>query len=353
MAFDTEEFKRLASENGRSVSCKIEVGGETYYDNRILKFDFTDVTHGDYFTIGTTCSNEFSFTVVDYVEPALYTAVRPYISFDGGGAWFGLGVFFVARRLFRGRYATLVCYDKMNDLKEPLSGNVQGSVSSRADTLLAEVCRQGGITFSGICESFTTYLPHPRTTLREIIGYIAALHCACAKFDKNGNLVFIKYSEYSEISAEILRAKNCMKIRRYITRAEVKGLRSTNDLDTLRWGGTERFTTLEIFNPFMTQAVLNSIGEKLSRLYFYGAEVEMQGLPYLEAGHFIRLEDTDGSLTPIVISEIKYHYDGGLTATLVSKNKADTDPGVSKSEFERAVADIWEKINILKQTLGN
>ncbi len=348
MEIDLEQFKQLATENGRMVSCKIEVGSETYYDNRILKFDFTDVTHGDYFTIGTACSNELSFTVVDYVEPALNTKVRAYISFNNSGQWFQLGLFYVARRLFRGRYATLVCYDKMNDLNVPLVGNVQSSVSSRADTLLAEVCRQGGITFSGTCESFVTYLPHPSTTLREIIGYIAALHCACAKFDRSGNLVFIKYSE---MPTEILHAKNCMKIKRYITRAEIKGLRSTNDLDTLRWGGTERFTTLELYNPFMTQAVLNSLGAKLGELYFYGAEVEMQGLPYLEAGHFIQLEDTDGSLTPIVISEIKYHYDGGLTATLFSKNKEDSDPGVSKSEFEKTVADIREAVNKLKRTL--
>lgn len=342
MEFNMEQFKQLASDNGRRVNCKIIVGNETYYDSRILKFDFTDVAHGDYFTVGTACSNEFSFTVVDYVEPELHTKVRAFISFDGGITWFLLGAFYVARRLFRGRYATLVCYDKMNELNVPLPGNVQSSVSSRADTLLGEVCRLAGITFSGTCQSFRTHLPPPSTTLREIIGYIAALHCACAKFNRNGELVFIKYSE---MPTEILHAKNCMHIRRYITRAEVKGLRALNDLDTLVYGGKDRFTTLEIHNPFMTQELLNSIGERLGELYFYGAEVEMQGLPYLESGNFILLEDADGSLTPIVISEIKYHYDGALTAKLYSKNKEDSDPEVRRSEFEKAIGDIWEKFN--------
>lgn len=345
MEFDMESFKQLASDNGRQISCKIQVGNEVYYDDSILKFDFTDVTHGDYFTVGTTCSNEFSFTVMDYVEPALHTSVYAYISFDGGLNWFRLGIFYVAKRYFRGRYATFVCYDKMSDLNVTLAGNVPSSASGHADTLLAEVCRQGGITFNGTCGSFKTYLPHPSTTLREIIGYIAALHCACAKFDRNGELIFIKYSE---MPTEILHAKNCMKIRRYITRAEIKGLRSTNDLDTLRWGSRDRFTTLEIYNPYMTQEVLSSIGEQLSELYFYGAEVEMQGLPYLEAGRFILLEDADESLTPIVISEIKYHYDGGLTAKLFSRNKEDADPEVKRSEFEKTVADILEMINQLK-----
>lgn len=340
-----ESFKQSASENGRQVSCKIYVGSEIYLQKRILKFDFTDVTHGDYFTIGTTCSNEFSFTVTDYNEPALHTAVQPYISFDGGAQWLRLGIFYVAKRYIRGNYATFVCYDKMRDLNVPLSGLVQSSVSGHADTLLAEVCRQGGITFNGTCESCATYLPRPSTTLREIIGYIAALHCACAKIDRSGELVFISYSE---MPTEILHAKNCTHIRRYITRAETKGVRAHNDLDVLHYGGKDRFTTLEIYNPFMTQARLNAIGENLGGLYFYGAEVEMQGLPYLEAGRFILLEDADESLTPIVMSEIKYHYDGGLTAKLFSKNKDDTDPEVTRSEFEKTIGDLWETISQLK-----
>lgn len=341
---DLEKFKQLASENGRRINCRIDIENKSYYDSKILKFDFTDVTHGDWFTIGTTCANEFSFTIIDYDEFPLYAPVCPYICFDNGYEWYPLGKFFVTRRLFRGSYATLVCYDKMNELDVPLKDNVHVSISSKADTLLAEVCRQAGIVFNGVCESFRTYLPPPATTLRQIIGYIAMLHCACAKFDHNGKLVFRKYSE---MPTEILHAKNCMHIRRYITRAETKGLRCANGLETLVYGGKDRFTTLELSNPFMTQEILNSIGENLGELHFYGAEVEMQGLPFLESGDFIQLEDEDGSLTPIVMSEIKYHYDGALTATLYSKNKEHSDPEVRRSEFEKAIGDIWEKINSL------
>lgn len=344
MADASAEFKQLAAANGRHIQCKIEVGNSTYFDDGILKFDFTDVAHEDWFTVGTTCANEFSFTVTDYEEAELHTVVRPYISFDGGTEWFQLGKFYVARRLFRGRYATFVCYDKMQDLNVPIEGNLHVSVSSKADTLLSAVCSQAGIVFNGVCESLKTYLPHPSTTLRQIIGYIAALHCACAKFDHNGKLVFRKYSE---MPTEILHAKNCTHIRRYITRAEVKGLRSNNGLDTLVYGGKDRLTTLELDNPFMTQEALNSIGERLGALHFYGAEVEMQGLPFLESGNFILLEDEDDSLTPIVMSEIKYHYDGALTAKLYSKNKENNDPEVKRSEFEKAIGDIWEKINKL------
>ena len=343
MAEASEKFKRLATANGRHVQCRIEVGALTYYDDKLLKFEYTDVTHDEWFTIGTTCANEFSFTVVDYAEHELHTCVRPYISFDGA-EWFQLGVFYVARRLFRGRYATFVCYDKMEDLDVPVEGYLHVSISSRADLLLGAVCEQAGITFKGVCESIKTFLPPPSTTLRQIIGYIAALHCACAKFDHNGDLVFKKHEI---IPHDTLSADNCMHIRRNITYATISGLRVNNGLETLLYGGHNSLETVELYNPYMTQEILNKVGATLKALRFYGAEVEMQGLPFLESGDFIWLENADGIHAPIIMSEIKYHYDGSLTAKLYSKNKADHDDFVPRSEFEKAVGDIWEKLNSL------
>ena len=103
-----------------------------------------------------------------------------------------------------------------------------------------------------------------------------------------------------------------------------------------------------MYNPFMTQSTVNAVGKQLDALYFYGAEIEMQGLPFLESGEFIQLKNTDGSLTPIVMSEIRYHYDGALTAKLFSKNKFDSDPVVHLQKFENAISELWEYVHSLK-----
>lgn len=336
----TEQFKALALANGRTVSCRIDVGGKTYYDDRLLKFDLDDVTHPDWFTVGTACPNEFSFSVVYYEVPEVHTMVRPYIRF-GGSEWFPLGVFYIARRYIRGKYATFVCYDKMYDLNVELEQNFPASVYSYSDTLLNALCSQAGLSFSGSCAKYPTFRLTGKPTIRQLIGYIAALNCACAKIDRNGTLVFRKYTQ---MPTARISADNCFNITKNITRAGIGGLRVNTETKTLRYGEYTGLSVIDLYNPFMTQEIVNKLGKQLDPLYFYGAELDMQGLPFLNSGELIQLEDTDGSLTPIAISEIKYHYDGGLTAKLFSKNKNDNDPVVHRKEFEDALEALWEYV---------
>ena len=97
----SDNFKKLAQQNGRYVYCKINAGGTVFLDDRIIEFDFDDVIHPDRFTIGTTCANRFCFSVVYNDELEVHDEVKPYISFDGK-EWCPLGVFYVARRYVRG-----------------------------------------------------------------------------------------------------------------------------------------------------------------------------------------------------------------------------------------------------------
>ncbi len=337
----SEKFKELALANGRHVSCKIEVGDKIYYDDRILYFNLSDVTHPDWFTIGTTCSNEFSFKVIHYEKPELQTTVKPFISFDGK-EWFCLGIFYVSRRYVRGKYATFVCYDKMNSLGVPLSDEITDEEFSNTDTLLNAVCKQVGVKFSGNCAKHTAFKPKSDTTVRNVIGYIAALNCACAKIDKSGELVFKEYKQAPSEETQRLSVNNCFHVNRNITRAFIGGIRVNTGTEMLHYGESSGPSVVDITNPFMTQSVLNSLGKQLKPFRFYGAEIKMQGLPFLETGEFIQLENKNGSLTPLVISEIKYHYDGAFTAELFSKNKYVSDPPVGKQAFESEISKLWE-----------
>lgn len=340
MAELSSKFKQLALENGRNISCKIVAGGKTYYDDSIIKFDFDDIAHPDWFTIGTACPNEFSFTVRDSVEHAVHSKVRPYISFDGGMEWCPLGVFYMARRYFRGNYSTFVCYDKFYDLDVPFEHEYPPLTYTTAEETLGYACGQAGLTFKGSCVSYKMFGPSSPITLRQAIGYIAALNCANAKIDRNGDLVF---KEYTKMPAAQLSDNSCFSINLNITRAGISGLRVNTGKETLRYGEHAGMSMIDIYNPFMRQELVNTLGKRLDALYFYGGEIELRGLPFLEAGELIMLNE-NGVLTPISLSEIKYHYDGGLTAKLFSKNKSDADTVVHRQEFEDALAALWDYV---------
>ena len=337
----SDKFKKLALANGRHVSCKIELGNTVYYDDRLLSFNFHDVTHPDWFTIGTACPNEFSFTVRHTFEPNVHDEVRPYISFDGT-EWCPLGIFYIARRYFRGEYATFVCYDKMYDLDVSMEHEFPAFTVTPARKVLEAVCEEAGLVFDGNCVDYMVYGVEKPVTLRQVIGYIAALNCACAKIDRYGKLVF---KSYSKMPTARLSANNCFSISSNITRAGISGLRVNTGRTTLQYKEENSgLSMIELYNPLMRQDIVNTLGKQLDPLYFYGAEIEMQGLPFLEAGEFIMLEETDGTITPIVMSDIRYHYDGALTAKLYSRNKGNSDPVVHRQEFEDALAALWDYV---------
>lgn len=332
------ELKTFSKMSGRKISCKITTNTKTYYDDSLIKFDFDDIVHPDWFTIGTACSNEFTFTVRDSVEHPVHTEVHPFLSFNGGADWYPLGTFYMARRYFRGKYATFVCYDKMYDLDVDFTHEYPALTYTSAAETLGFVCGEAGLEFDGTCLDYYMYAPKKPVTLRQLIGYIAALNCACAKIDRYGKLVFKKYSG---MPTEQLSDANCFSITRNITRAGISGLRANTGTEVLRYGEYTGASMIDIYNPFMRQELVNTLGKQLDKLYFYGAEIEMQGMPFMETGELVMLNE-NGVLTPISISEIKYHYDGALTAKLFSKNKSDADTVVHKQEFEDALAAIWD-----------
>ncbi len=341
----SDRFKELAQANGRRVFCRIEAGQEVFLDDRITEFDFDDVAHPDWFTIGTTCANRFSFSVRYSGELGLHDTVRPYISFDGE-EWCPLGVFLIARRYIRGQYATIICYDKLYSLDMEYRTEITAPTDTAA--LLRDICTRYGLECSDFgFENKVTAIP-TGCTVRDMIGYIAAMNRADARIDRNGALVLRQFG----YKGFILPEKNCLSIRRNMAHSVFTCIKADTGEETLICGSGAEISTLELYNPLMTEKKLEELYKYFRSFSFYGAEIEMQGLPYIEAGDTITLEDK-GLLYQIVVSEIEYHYDGSLYATLYSKNRAYTDAAVHMDDLKKALEELKALLSAACQKYTN
>lgn len=335
----TERFKALAQDNGRHVYCKIEAGAQVFFDDRITGFELDDVAHPDWFTLGTTCANRFYFTARCSGGIEVNDAVRPYISFDGQ-EWCPLGVFYVARRYVRGANASIVCYDRFYGLDRSYSCGV--ALPCGADEILRDICEQYGITCAdcGMAHEVTA-LPE-NATVRDMIGYIAALNKACARFDRQGALT-LKTCDMTDFT---LYEKNCFDIARNMSRSVITCVKADTGDEELTAGSGAEISTLELYNPLMTSKRLNTLLSLLRPFVFYGADIEMQGLPFIEAGDTIRLSE-GGGIFPITVSEVEYRYDGGLTATLHSKNRSYADAVVHEDDLINALKSLESRLSAM------
>lgn len=334
----SDNFKALAQSNGRHVYCRIEAGSEVFLDDRIIEFDFDDVAHPDWFTLGTTCANRFYFKVKYNGELEVKEAVKPYISFDNE-EWCALGIFYISRRYVRGNYASIVCYDKMYSLDMEYVSAL--TLPTDTVSILSEVCEQAGLE----CEDTIISLAVgqiPVCTVRDMIGYLAGINRSCAKLDRSEKLVFKKVG----VGDSYIDEKNCMSIQRNMGRSVITCVKADTGNEVLVSGEGAEISTLEMYNPIMSQNRLDSIKSLFAPFSFYGADVEMQGLPYLEAGERVYLLEK-GLLYPLVASEIEYHYDGGLTAWLYSKNKTYSDAAEKMDDLEQLLKELKTSIGTM------
>lgn len=329
----SEDFLRLAQSSGRHVFCRIEAGTEVFLDDRILEFDFDDVVHPDWVTIGATCANRFSFSVRYDGELYVRDVVKPFISFDGE-EWCPLGVFFVARRYVRGNYASITCYDQMYSLDM----EYKSELSFPADTaaVLSEICARYGIECGEQGGSYQVDKIPDGCTVRDMIGYIAGLKRANAKMDRNGALVF---KTLTGVASFMLYDKNCWSIQRNMAASVITCLKAGTENGELVSGDGAEISTVEFYNPLMTKDRLDQIYHQLRPLSFYGADIEMQGMPFIESGDAIQLHEGK-LLYHLMVSEVEYHYDGGLSARLYSKNRSYSDAVVHTDDLKAAIEEL-------------
>lgn len=332
----SQKFKDLSRENGRHVYCRIEAGDEVFLDDRLLEFTFDDVTHPDWFTLGTTCANRFHFKARFSGELEVGAEVRPYISFDNE-EWCPLGIFYISRRYVRGDTISITAYDKMYSLD--IEYRYDGILPVTSDVLLADVCAKHGIEPLELGYGYKVEKLPSLCTARDMIGYIAGINRCCAKIDRYGRLVFKECGTVDSDEMDYISLNNCIDVQRNMTKSVVTALTAETDDGILYAGSGAEISTIQIYNPLMTQEILDGIRALMKNFSFYGADIVMQGQPHLESGESIRIYG-GGGYFQVMISEIEYHYNGALTATLYSRNKTYVDAVAHMDDLEEMLKSL-------------
>lgn len=324
----SDKFKRLAEENGRYVYCRIEADGEVFLDDRLIDFDFDDVVHPDWVTIGTVCANRFHFTARFNGELAVNAQVRPYVSFDNE-EWCPLGVFYISRRYVRGEVISVTAYDKMYSLDTEYV--YSGTLPTTSSAILKDICQKAELQAVDYGRDIAVEKLPAACTMRDMIGYIAGINFTNAKFDRYGRLCLKRANQNG--GNYFIDKKNCMDIRRNLTRSVITTLVVTTEDEEYRCGEGAELSTVEMYNPLVTEDMMTSLLSMLRISPFYGADIEMQGLPFLEAGEIASVL-VRGEIYAIYLSEIEYHYNGALTATVYSRNRTATDNPAYPDDLE-------------------
>lgn len=316
----TDKFRELATAGGRQPFCVIRAGEKTFLDDSIKSFQFQEVIFPEELTFGAACSGRFHFELETAENIPLSAEIRPYIGFgeySEDAELCPLGVFCISKRYRRRNSYSVTCYDRMYRLEDKYKSELAFPTTS--DKLLEEICEKYGLEFQGDAGINSCEKMPADESVRNILGYLAGLEGACAVFDRYGRLCFRKMTD----SGFRITRSNYASLDLKQDPMTVEKIEIDNGGDeVIEEGEGTKLGTYRIYDPFASQHTAKKLYTMYGGFTYYGLELDMQGLPFLEAGDIITVQnDCDDGLFTAVIGELNFTYNGSFWLTLSSKSK--------------------------------
>lgn len=347
----SSDLINAATLSGREISARISAAyysdnGSTlneiaFGDLEILDFEFDDIVGEEGFELGSAFPNKFTIRLKTDKSIPLDAVVKPFISFFPCGEEVALGEFYVMRRFRSKDCYTVTCYDKMYDL----NADYQSELSFPANIydVLGEICLDFGFIHNFPRNDSIVATKPDGVSYRDVIGYIAGIYGGCAKFSRDGILKLRKMEKCDFV----INPASYMKLTVKSDVSVVNKVSFTIGDTIFTAGNGPELTALTQENPFATQAAADSVYQLWKNYSYQGLELQMQGLPFLEAGDSIDvIDDCDGKPHNAIISGISYKYNGGFSAVLFSRsrNPLDIYNGETQYLIDKAAAELRRQL---------
>lgn len=361
-------FKEFLKRSDRTIDAKVIINEVEYTGSEIVEFEIDDsIASGDNLEIGTAISSGLTLTIRTSDTIPKNARVRPYIrlGFDlewmnaniewinaniswaeGYTEWLPLGEFYIDERKFSEGTWKFTCCDKLILANQSYETTLTFPATMNA--VLNDACTQLGVVIDSSLQINPAYMVpfNYDYTISEVIRYIAASHGACAKITKDGKLGFVKFGK-NDIPVDSVTPADYSGIShdgeiKTITRIVVT---YNDDGEYLEAGTGEEANTLNLYNPFITEAMLNAIYADLNGYSYKPYDMTWRCYPYLETGDRINVGyfETPAPVwdeVPIPWDNANFNWEGtGIFATVILNSKITFKGGLSGRLSAQAAAE--------------
>lgn len=159
------------------------------------------------------------------------------------------------------------------------------------------------------------------TTMRQMLGYIAAANGQFGCIDRQGRYVRRWYGE-SVMTIDRDHADEPVLSE---TANRIVGIRCVVGDALLTAGEQTGGRVLELENPYMTQSLVNALFQRVKGMSWYTAQIyERLGDPRHDIGDTVTIATEDGDYD-IPITNLSYVFDGGLAADIEAVGLTDEE----------------------------
>lgn len=327
----------------RKLGCKLVISSHTITDVKLLTY--ASDWSGD-ITIGQVVSSYISCTIPTPNFALTGASVSHSMSIGSPAEWVNIGQYTVDKNSVRTRqgYTSFSAYDKLHDTVNTYTANA--AYAETLQGLCNDVCTQIGIgTVANLGNVGAVAVEKASLngyTLRDVLGFVAAICGTNAYLDASNNLV-LKWFSSTSYTADGTRAnipyvgENDCTVGRIICQGAD---------GTYTYGSGEGiYFTCPIINADNQQSLLSYIYSCVSGLTYRKADVD---IPYgnfcLQSGDIITVSTTGSNLTVPIMAN-SWTYDGGVMSSVSAYGVSDysgTANNAERSVSSRRVQQVME-----------
>lgn len=336
----------------KELNIKIKIDGVVYDKSDVssLSFDSASIV-GDAFQIGSAYMNQIQVefpSIIESIAQDLEVTAELGIYVDGAFHYSKLGTFLISEfdRNRNERKTTFTAVDRMVLLEGSYVSKLSYPASIRNVAL--EIANLAGVVIDQVSFSTlpTTTIAKPEGyTYRQAIGLIAQFVGGFANFNREGKLQVrtLALTDFALTTADYMWGGFTKNESTYRVNGiqVITGDEESNVLSV----GADKGNVIQLENKVMTQALLNTIWQRVQNINYSPYELKWFGNPNLEAGDWINIVDHDGVRYSVPNLSYSFTYNGGLRA----ESKATT---TSNSEVSyRYKGTLAQKIIEIEKVL--
>ena len=348
-----EKYRTQIVADNRSFSVRITLNSSTVLTGTTIQDITLDevVNSVNALTMGCACSHKITVNLIDAptdidYQNASFTAeiglliperTIPYTE------WIPLGTFYVSDVETANDFQNLrlTAYDGFLKMTGLYNATVPAETTLQAlyDDFKAQVYSNCGIILKArTCPSYTMTFPFVEATYQQAAAYIAGCLGEFARFDRNGELEFVWFTEMDISIPRSLQYLGGFKRTTDKPLIITSLSTGTQDLPIVRGEGVNG-TGIIFENPYITNAMADAVFTKVNNFTYTPCEVKWRGDPALQAGDIVTVVDKNGILHTVPIMRRVLRVGGGCNDYIYCEGMGET-----KSEFTSRFESVGQKI---------
>jgi hypothetical protein len=389
-------FNTLAEANARQILVKALFNGLTEIDGKnIIDETITEAVNASGgLTMGNTISSKLTMNLTLPKTPLLLEGgyVQPSVGLFGTDTYCPLGKFYITEAISNDDFQvkfTITAYDGFSKTEKPYvptiampntAGNILRDIASQCGielessgptsamiedgavifdinpevneegvlifTSAPAVDGDGVLIFSGEVAYPTELIDLYDYTCRQYIGYIAGLMGKNARFNRNGKLEFVWYTDTGYTVPQNTQYMGGLK-RLTSSDFTVNSITSGSSENVIT-AGTGIGITFD--NPLMTQEILSNIFASVGVFSYTPANLKWRGNPAIEAGDIIMAEDKTGVLRTVYVMEQTLKIGGGMHSEIKCYGDSEAAVSFSTSPQAKKLQQVYDKLqSVIKE----